>query len=330
MRTAVGREQRLLRSSLALGGAAAEEQLAAVVAEAARGVPGVTGALATLDGSPPVRAGHRGPTPVVTPITSRGIGLGRIETAHARRPAREDLNELRLLADQAAAASESRRIVGLEREQAAVRVELERVRDELLGTRAGTSEVLRAQEAERTRVADELQEELAQVLSAVLMGLRMLERGDEPGRATAASDVRVRVTAVLEQMRSLAGTLRPSALQQLGLTPALEALASARGLERAAPVRIAGAEDLPSLPEPIEVDAYRLVEDLLHSAVAGQALEVSLRADDDTLLVTATGQWRPQALGIARARAGALGGTLELTHGGEIVHCILPLHAAAD
>jgi signal transduction histidine kinase len=330
MRSAVAREQRLLRSSLALSEASANRSLASAVAEAARCVPGVTGSLVTFDGSAPVRAGHRGDTPVVTPIAGRGIELGRIETAHARRPAREDLNELRLLAGQASAASEGRRLVELEREQAGVRLELERVRDELLGTRTGTSDVLRAQEVERSRVADELQEDLAQVLSAVLIGLRMLERGDDEGRATAASDVRAQVATVLEQMRSLASTLRPSSLRQLGLTPALEALAIANGEQRRARVRIIGADRLPPLTEPIEQDVYRLVEDLLQSAVAGRALDVSLRADDRALLVTATGRWEPEALGIARARTAARGGTLELTHGGDTVHGILPLdHAAA-
>jgi signal transduction histidine kinase len=325
MRTAIAREHRRLRSSLALSEAAADQPLAAVVAEAARWVPGVTAALVTLDGGRPARAGHHGPTPVLTPIAAGEIELGRIETAHARRPTGEDLSELRLLAEQAASASERRRLVKLEREQAAVRLELQRVRDELLGSRTGAGEVLRAQEVERSRVADKLQEDLAQVLSAVLIGLRMLERGDEAGRVAAASDVRAQVTAVLEQMRNLASTLRPSSLRQLGLATALEALADASGDQRAAGVRIRGADGLPPLPKLVEQDAYRLVEDLLQSAEAGCAVDLSLRAEDGALLVTATGDWKPEALGIARARVGARDGTLELARGGRTVHGVLPL-----
>jgi signal transduction histidine kinase len=330
MRTAVAREHRLLRSSLSLSRIAADRPLAVVVAEAARAMPGVTGALVTLDGSSSARAGHREPTPVVTPIVARGAELGWIETAHLRPPTKEDVNELRLLAEQAATATEGRRLLTLEREQAAVRLELQRVRDELLGSRTGTGEVLRAQEVERGRVADELQEDLAQVLSAVLIGLRLLERGDEEGRAIAASDVRAQVTGVLKQMRSLAGTLQPSSLRQLGLAPALDALATTSGEQRAARVRIVGADRLPPLPEPAVHDVYRLVENLIQAAVAGRPLDVSLSADDEALLVTATGEWKPEALGIARARAGAREGTLELTHGGRTVQCILPLHDAAS
>jgi signal transduction histidine kinase len=281
----------------------------------------VTGAQVTLQGASLARAGHHGPTPIVTPIVSRGVEHGRIETAHARPPGPETRNELELLARQAALAHDSRRLLGLEREQAAVRLELERVRDELLGIRTGAGDVLRAQDDERRRVADELQEDLAQALAAVLIGLRMLERGDEQGRAVATADVRAQVTSVLVQIRDLASTLRPSTMQQLGLAQALEALAEAR----AGHLRIEGAGDLPAMDVSLQEDAYRLIEELIRAGDTDAEVDIELRADDAALLVTATGAWQPPAMGIARARAAARGGTLELTGRGHIVHGILPL-----
>ena len=87
--------------------------------------------------------------------------------------------------------------------------------------------VVQAQELERARLARELHDETGQALASILLGLRQLEDSvetDEARRATA--DLRELVVATLQDVRRLAVELRPSALDDFGLVPAVERLAA--------------------------------------------------------------------------------------------------------
>ena len=76
--------------------------------------------------------------------------------------------------------------------------------------RALLSDALRAQEAERRRIAYELQAETAQSLASLLVGLRTVEESHDLGQAKgAASTVRGLVSAALEGVQCLARGLRP-------------------------------------------------------------------------------------------------------------------------
>ncbi len=85
--------------------------------------------------------------------------------------------------------------------------------------------VVAAQEIERRRLARELHDETGQALTSILLGLRTLDDAivDEEGRAAVA---RLRELAVgtLQGVRRLAVELRPKALDDFGLVPALERL----------------------------------------------------------------------------------------------------------
>ena len=85
--------------------------------------------------------------------------------------------------------------------------------------------VVAAQELERKRLARELHDETGQALTSILLGLKPLEQaiaGDD-GRAAVAS-LRELVVSTLQDVRRLAVELRPSALDDFGLVPALERL----------------------------------------------------------------------------------------------------------
>jgi two-component system sensor histidine kinase UhpB len=109
---------------------------------------------------------------------------------------------------------------------------------------------LRAQEAERRRIASGLHDEVGQVLTGVLLRLD----DDETKQA---------VRQALEEVRRIARELRPEMLEQLGLVSALTELsrrfADATGIhvER----RFAG--DLPQLTEDAELAVYRVAQESL-------------------------------------------------------------------
>ena len=87
--------------------------------------------------------------------------------------------------------------------------------------------VVEAQELERARLARELHDETGQALTSILLGLKHLEdaaESDEARDATAA--LRELVVTTLQDVRRLAVELRPSALDDFGLVPAVERLAA--------------------------------------------------------------------------------------------------------
>ena len=98
-------------------------------------------------------------------------------------------------------------VLGNERDRLATRTaELEQL----------TRLMLRVQEDERRRLARDLHDEAGQVLSAVKIELEL------DGRAEAGA----LVGRALAQVRDLSNLLRPSALDDLGLVPALQALST--------------------------------------------------------------------------------------------------------
>jgi signal transduction histidine kinase/YHS domain-containing protein len=103
----------------------------------------------------------------------------------------------------------------------------------LRGQHAYIAALSTAQEAERARLARELHDEIVQQLIALGHGVdrigRLLDR--EPEQATERlRAMRSSITALVDELRSIIGDLRPPALAELGLLPAVELLLG-RGAE---------------------------------------------------------------------------------------------------
>jgi two-component system sensor histidine kinase UhpB len=86
--------------------------------------------------------------------------------------------------------------------------------------------VLRAQEDERHRIARELHDQIGQSLTLLLVRLKLIEALPQSHALDSEiSDLRKGVADTIDQVRRLALDLRPPALDQLGLVPALRTLA---------------------------------------------------------------------------------------------------------
>jgi signal transduction histidine kinase len=86
--------------------------------------------------------------------------------------------------------------------------------------------VVEAQENERARLARELHDETGRALTSILLGLKALDERvetDEGGHA-AVAELRDLVVSTLQDVRRLAVELRPAALDDFGLVPAIERL----------------------------------------------------------------------------------------------------------
>ena len=123
--------------------------------------------------------------------------------------------------------------------------------------------LLEGQEIERTRLARELHDETGQALASILLGLKPIERqiGEEP-----VALIRELVGSALDDVRRLTTELRPPALDDYGLQPALERLtelvASRSGLDVQLNVRSTAA-----LPPEFETALYRIIQEALTNIV---------------------------------------------------------------
>src|SRR5207253_5535504 len=178
------------------------------------------------------------------PLIARGRAIG-VVAVHDRagRDARFSDGDLRLAEIFAA--------------RAAVAVDLsERV------ARDTVRRVIGAQELERRRLARELHDETGQALTSILLGLKSIRAaGNEEDAERAEAELRELVVQALQDVRSLAVELRPSALDDFGLVPALERLAETfaerSGIVTSVEARLGDER----LPEDIETMLYRLVQE---------------------------------------------------------------------
>jgi signal transduction histidine kinase len=311
MRATQAREERLLRSGLRLSAAGTPERLGEEVAREVVVTPGVYAAEVLIDGESHVigvpAGGHR----TRLPLRAHGVEVGRIEAVHRDALTSEDRAALELLASQAALIAENLRLLGLDSERAALETRLRDVRRELLEMRSGAGLVLQAEEADKRRLAGKLHEDLAQVLAAVLLGLRMLERQGPDGRSATLEALHGQVAQVLADVRDVARELRPVVLDQLGLRSAVEALAHA-ARDRGADVSLDVGTVPRQLPEQIETAVFRLVEYALDSTGGGR-LYVSIEEVQDVLLIDIVmEQPAPAVLLALRTRAESVGGRTEV------------------
>ncbi len=168
--------------------------------------------------------------------------------------------------------------------------------------------VVATQELERRRLARELHDETGQALTSILLGLRTVEeaRGDEDLRA-AVTEVRELVRSTLQDVRQLAVELRPTALDDFGLVPALERLTEAFGEQTGMAVTF-GSTLGERLPPEIETALYRIAQEALTNVVKhARARSVSIvlgeKPDAATLVVEDDGG----GFDPARPRDGGLG-----------------------
>ena len=150
---------------------------------------------------------------------------------------------------------------------------------------------LAATEAERHRWARELHDETLQALGGLKVLLSSAIRLDDPEAMRAAMrDATRQLTGDIESLRALIAELRPPALDQLGLAPALASLAQRMGavndLEVHADVEL---PDERRLGPELETTVYRVVQESLTNVVkhAGASrIDIAVRCEGDAVDVS--------------------------------------------
>jgi two-component system sensor histidine kinase UhpB len=195
-----------------------------------------------------------------------------------------------------------------------------------------TARVLRAQEDERLRIAQELHDQVGQDLTAVLLGLSRVSSRLSADLRDDLGGVQDAVRNSLEEVRRIALELRPEALEDLGLSNSLAVLAERFSHQLGLEVSCRIPPDLPPLTAETELVVYRVAQEALtnvarHSASTRASL--SLERDHGTLVLTV----RDYGLGLPRhniagagirgmrERAALIGARLELANGASGPGC---------
>lgn len=204
--------------------------------------------------------------------------------------------------------------------------EKEVVRERLL------SQVIKAQEEERMRLARELHDELAQALTALSMRLESVERASGPHGTPLRQQVeqtRELTLRLLGETRRLILALRPTMLDDLGLVSAIRWYAETHLTPLGVELDLATAGLKQRLPPETETTIFRIAQEAMNNiARHAQATRVSIRLELIEGRVTATIQDDGRGFDLAevevrdpaqrmgllgmRERAGLVGGNLRI------------------
>jgi signal transduction histidine kinase len=186
--------------------------------------------------------------------------------------------------------------------------------------------IVAAQELERRRLARELHDETGQALTSILLALRSIETAPSPEQLKQTlANARELVQATLQDVRQLAVELRPSALDDFGLAPALQRLLNGFADQTGISVAFESTLADERLPTEIETALYRIVQEALtnivkHARAGRVSITLTSTPDSISLLIEDDGvgldphHSREGGLGLTgmRERVELLGGRLTL------------------
>jgi two-component system sensor histidine kinase UhpB len=136
--------------------------------------------------------------------------------------------------------------------------------ERLEAERAGTAKkVLRAQESERARVARDLHDEVNQALTAVSLRLAATAENAPPELAEELAETQRLAGQAMQELLGLARELRPAALDDHGLIPALRTQVRLWGERHGIEANFAADGPRPLLGETEQLVAYRVVQEAL-------------------------------------------------------------------
>jgi PAS domain S-box-containing protein len=201
--------------------------------------------------------------------------------------------------------------------------------------RALSARVERLREEQRTRISREIHDQLGQLVTALKMDLRAIERklpalGGGPAGAELAEKLAGAIQLsddLIERMHDMAAELRPGLLDNLGLVAALQEEARRFQARTDIACAVAVAEPFPPVDAPTSTALYRIVQETLANVARhAQATSVQIRlaeaqgallleVHDNGKGISDAALADPKSLGLLgiRERAAALGGSVEVS-----------------
>jgi PAS domain S-box-containing protein len=214
--------------------------------------------------------------------------------------------------------------------EAAVAIQNARLYEEIHSGRerlqALSRRLVEVQEMERRYIARELHDDTSQALIGLVFALEILKRDAGNPDAVAAGVVELDriIGEILDNLHHLAVDLRPTALDHLGLIPAVRQYIDGIGEKHSLAIHLVVPELSERLPEDIETALYRIIQEALANVVRhAKATQAIVRIDvedrtirafvsDDGIGFNIEEALTKERLGLfgMRERAEMLGGTL--------------------
>jgi signal transduction histidine kinase len=223
-----------------------------------------------------------------------------------------------------------------------------RAAEELQRTREVSARLLTVHDQERKRIAEELNENIAQCLSGLGMSLSVAQNADA-APSLAMQRILAEGLELLRQssqsIRAMCYVLHPTLLDHFGLRAAIEWHVEDFAKRSGIAVTLEIPRDLGELPAELELALFRIMEEALtnirrHSGSTKATVRVFHDASEIGLEVIDEGHGMPPAeaaetitqgagIPMMRERARGIGGRLEILSGkrGTSVRAILPLPA---
>ena len=189
--------------------------------------------------------------------------------------------------------------------------------------------IVHVQEEERKRLARELHDQLGQSLSSILLHLQQIAR-DSGLTEEVVAGIEVEIRRLIDDVRRLAWDIRPSILDDYGLTSALQRYVRemAARAELDIDYQCVWPHSAPRLPVAIEVTLYRIAQEAITNMVrharASHGSVVLLRRERDVTLlveddgigfdVNAVAKEKQRSLGLLgmRERIALIGGAMSI------------------
>ncbi len=206
---------------------------------------------------------------------------------------------------------------------------LDRLTEDRARVRRLAAQVISAQDEERSRVARELHDSTAQILTAVMLQLSAAAReADSPLLAERIATLRELAGEALEEVRTLSHTMHPRVLDDLGFVAALEWLGRQTRSQSEIDVALREEGTAEAIPAPLASVLYRVAQEALRNAVrhaAAHRVELLLRyepgrvvlevADDGTGFDVRRAEERRPGMGLfsMRERVALVNGELVVT-----------------
>lgn len=256
---------------------------------------------------------------ITIPLRSRGQPLGVINLLcpeHAQ-PKQDDLELLGSIGVQVSEIAANAWLYSSLLEKEAMRQSL-------------SNALMQAQESERSHLARELHDGPGQTLTSLLMRLKALQKKIKlKGVRADLDDSCQLVSDIIVQVREISYLLRPAALEELGLTVAVQALAQRIGQASGFQVDFDNRMGEKKLPPEVEIALYRIVQEGLTNVVQhakashvniqlilyNQDVYLQIRDDGigfDPEQAHALDDRRHLGLVSMQERAGILGGTVSI------------------
>ncbi|MCY7380183.1 MAG: sensor histidine kinase [Gemmatimonadaceae bacterium] len=274
----------------------------------------------------------------IVPILGVALGASLIVNLVLVYVALRPLNDLEAAAARVSAGDLDARVapsILADRDMARVGTTLNALLDRLTEDRARVrrlaAQVISVQDEERARVARELHDSTAQILTAVMLQLGAAARESESAPLTARiATLRELAAEALEEVRSLSHTRHPRILDDLGLPAALEWLGRQTRSQTALDVQVCVDLSEPAIPAPVASVLYRVAQEALRNAVRhadAHVVELRLRHESSAAVleviddglgfdVTSAEERRPgMGLFSMRERVALVNGRLVVTSG---------------